>query len=437
MGRRRIGRRYFLLLLAAIVLTCLILLLMTGCELENPLMNDIKELVYPHIVFTISDKDTGAPITDATLIVVETDYIQDLTSDTHDIFLEPGNYNVYLKSPGYRVKGYVLNLHQNTQINVRLKKLESFNVTQGNVSGTVTKEGADLGGPFYISRGTVNVHNIPEEFLTGPDFTVSAPCGDIAVAAFTKDANQAVEKVVYDKKLLTQYGLVGLILDFIATGAKTFDGQKPGSDSFRVKLNEGYILAEQSTTASTYSFAINLLSGDGVTLESVKYDEADTYFTRKNVGSSGGENNIVYDVGLPTIAGNSSTDYYIVSFNAGSGASFHELYVLEIVGGEPNIPFQAAILTKAEIKIPKLVVNPAATEVNIYLSAVKMAGFNQAKLLAGTMSYDQYSYSETGKIVTDSIKSSPGIKQFSSIVEEAPLINYRQAYGFDFLIMEE
>ena len=447
MGRRRIGRKSIPLALPIFVVIMLSLFAFTACpNLHNPLLDKIIELVRVKrytVLFTISDKDTTDPLSGSALTAVDMNLKVAASvgsiSDSYELALDEGIYNIYLSKAGYRVKGYAVNVNTDLVINARLKSLTAA-AEYGTISGSVNKDGIPYTGSFNISAGIVKVNTITEVIgnLDGVFTSVTSACGDIVVAAYTKTGEE-IDLVAYRKNLTLVNGtpLNVPVLNFDTTDLDEFDGLKPESGDLKVKLNQRFTLAEQAsiTGVSDYLVKVNLQTGDSITLESVKFDGIyDTYFTRKNAGSSGGSNNIAFDVGLPSITITPGASYYKVSFPAVSGASFYEAYVVETLPVAPNIPLQIAdISNNGAIVIPKSAIDSDATAVDIYISAVKLIDYNQAQFLADTLSYDQYSYGETGEAVSDYAGKS--LTELTGSTGAAT--NYRQTYGFNYLIMEE
>ncbi len=446
MGRGRIEtkRPSIVTLSFTVLILIAILILAGGCE--NPLLEEVKKIVFPHIKITVVDRETGEPITDSTLsYIAEGEVIKSAAgANTFDFALSPEQIcTVYIMKDGYRGKGIVLGVEDSdVEMTIGLKKLATVEShVEQYVQGKVFHSDGSSAytDVFYVSRGTVKNSIIPDitDAVQNDEgqFNVLAPVGNIAVAAFTLNNNQEIDQITYQKaELKEENPLVDLSLSFSDT--PTFSGDKPTDSTFRVKLSEGYVLAEDSAGTGSYSFDIRLLSSDGVSVESVEYDAANTYFSRKYVGNAGGSNNVSYSP-LPSITVASGADYFTVSFTSGAGVSFHETYLLEIVDEKPNIPFQAVILAGSEIKMPKSVIDTQASAIYLYLSAVSFPNFDADALLADTLSYDQYSYSETGEDVTADAGKSVSKGLATQLTYEGEPFNFRQAYGFDSLIMEQ
>jgi hypothetical protein len=392
----------------------------------------IQQNLVHTITINISDKDTGLGIDDAFIRIVEPGFIDSLSSSTYETVLQEGTYNIFLQKDGYRSKGYVINVNSDLSINAKLTTLDEKSYEYENVAGTVNTT------DFSICTAIENASDIRGDLHADDgNFLLPAMCGDITISAFTK-TNSELDKIVYLKGLSLLKGnpLNGLILNLPAGGTNYY-GDKPVDGDLKVKLDNSFLLAVQAPVDDDFSFDIDLLGGNTVTLETVKYDNADTFFSRIT-GDSDENNSLSFDLALPDFSITDSGDYYTVTFNSVSGSSCYEAYVLEISQNIASVPVQLMVLNGNSLKIPKQLLDLNADSLAVYLSAVDISGYSESQMLDGTQSLDEYSYSETGKIiVSKSISKSTGDYRQNQVMTTSPVINYREKYGFDYLIMDK
>jgi hypothetical protein len=346
------------------------------------------------ISISVYDKSTSQPLTGVSLTVLETNQIITITNPT-SINLSQGNYTLYLSCPGYISRGYIIDSTSSWTINVYLTPENSIGSPQATISGRVLDEsGNDYHGSFNICAGTIDSPNFSEEISSSPQYTVTSTCGNIAVSAYTK----VNKKIKYTKTSLNWEGVGTTLSNFdlqLPMSTTNYSGSKPGSDLLIVKQNEGYYLAMEQTPDNNYSFGVELIPGNSITLESSKSDSSGNYFTRVNAGSMSGIVDIQYQNNLPNCNISFDGNYYHVSFNQLSFASYYEIDVRQpTIDGDEKSLFDIVNLGVADVKIPKNLFGSYNGSVNIHFRAVNLTGFDKARLLDNTQSFQNYSYTE-------------------------------------------
>lgn len=405
------------------------ILLCTGCPSDptpGPTTEPTPEPVPADgytVSFIVFDKDTDIPLTDVDLTIIETGLNQTYASHSFNVILKTGVYNLILSKSNYKAKGYVLHISEDIIITVRLKIQENPVRDYENISGNLHNGPNPYTDDFTICASTLLESCVTEIYANaeGAFSAIQSICGNNTISGFTKTGDK-VNTIAYQKDIGLEPGspLSGLLLN-LADATEDFSGTLPPDGDLRIRLNNSYLIALQDPVDAVYSFSTHLSEGDSLTLESLDNNGTSAYFTRENAGTSGGVNNLSYDIDIPAIDIDSSGDSYRISFDEVADASFYESFMLEINQGVLNEPYQGVNVTGGDIIIPKQLVNTEADQLIIFFRAVYLAGYNQSALLGNTLSFSNYCYGE----INQTISSKRGY-----------LFNYNNNYSMFYLRIE-
>ncbi|HEX3047234.1 MAG TPA: hypothetical protein VHY08_20945 [Bacillota bacterium] len=413
------------------ILFLILVVLLSGCGGGNSGGN--KPPARHSILIQVFDKETNLAISEVELVILEINENTNIISNPYQNALNQGAYTIYLKKTGYLSRGYIINLNRDLILNVYLNPTDINNEAYESISGKVLENGNEYANLFNIYAGNRWITDYTEDIIDPHGlFNISSVCGDIVVSAYTKTGD-SLAKVKYQKTTLTDgVPLTNLSLA-LPDSPINYNGNKPSADLFVAKLNDGSVLGRQSSSATSYSFGVDLIPGDSLTLESSKPVGDAYYFTRLSAGT-GGTQNIQYPANVAQFTINNSGDNLVLNFTPVSFASYYEVYAIQTKDGEGQVPFQVISLSGTSVKIPKYLLSPDADTTLIYLRSIQLAGFDINNILAGSQSYQSYSYTEKPvnfDILSLSLIQSSNINNFNKIND-----NIRTKYRLNYSALE-
>jgi hypothetical protein len=339
------------------------------------------------------DASTGQSLSGVTLAILETG--QNITANgSYQDWFYHDRYTMYLSKPGYISKGLVFDFTADCTANIYLNPATS-NQSYENITGKLQVNGVNYTSPFNVCAGDPSAVNFTANIIDSQgNFSTSSVCNNpIVLAAYTMSGDN-IAQITYLKTSLSKgYPLSNQLLQLPANPVN-FAGTKPGADCFVVKVNHGYTLAQQNSTATNYSFGVGLQAGDSITLESFLALNNANYFSCQNAGSAGGTLNIQYPAGVPNFSISASGNNYLLKFTPVDFAAYYEVYAIQLFGNQGAVPFQTLVVSGTDVSIPKNLLNSSADTTLICLRAVQLDNFTITNILNGTQSYDNYSFTE-------------------------------------------
>ena len=347
----------------------------------------------------VYDKLSGTSLNSVSLKILEANTDTIIVNGTYkNPDLSSGRYSIYLSKQGYITRGYIVNLAQALTIKAYLE-LQDYPNQDCTVGGVVLESNGttQYSGSFnyYVGDKYVTNSRDTDTTISNPFSTSSVP-GNIVTSVFSQRAeNSSIDKIVYERISL---GESKTDLRFILPENSTsYSGSKLSNGNMIVKTGDGYYLASEDSTETDFSFGVNLLSGDALTLESRKVDDdGGVYFVQVPAVSGGNVNDLTsFPTGLPrlSIAGDNSFYTFTLGTSDTGFASFYEIDGTTGSDAEVKDLFQIVCLNGTSVKIPKTLFG-SETSVDIHVRAMKMDGYDAVKLLNNTQSYQSYAYTE-------------------------------------------
>jgi hypothetical protein len=346
-----------------------------------------------YLSVNVFDASTNQSLSNVTLTIQETGQNITLNSSYQDWFYH-GLYTMYLSKPGYITKGLIFDFTADLSANVYLNPV-SNNQSYENITGKLQTNGVNYTNLFNVCAGAQSTVNFISNILDPQgNFSTSSVCNNHVVLAAYTMSSDSIAQITYIKTSLSKgYPLSNQLLQLPASPVN-YSGTKPGSDCLVVKVNNGYTLAQQNSTAANYSFGVAVLAGDSITLESSQTVSNANYFSCQNAGGSGGTFNIQYPSTVPNYSLSTSGNNYQLEFTPVNFAAYYEVYAIQISGGQGAVPFQTMVLSGTSVSIPKNLFNSSADTTLVYLRAVQLNNYSLNNILSGTQNFDNYSFTE-------------------------------------------
>ncbi len=388
----------------------------------------------PTLSINIFDRNNGQSLTGATMNILETSQNDIVLNSSYQNTFNSGVYTLYISKNGYIAKGIIFNLTADLTLNVYLSPLSNNNYE--NISGTVKLDNNNYTNPFNIYRGSSFYAECEANDITDAQgrFSLQSVFGDeIVVSAYSRKLGNPVEidKIGYLK--INQGDLRSGLTLTLPTIPTLYSGTKPGGgigvsiETLVVKQQEGYYLAMQKDTGTSFSFGIGLLEGDTVTLESYKNVNEIGYFSRTNVGGSGGTNiNIQYPSEVADYLVIENADNYQFDFTPVGFANYYEVYANQRVNGVWTTPFKTAVLSGASVKVPKSLFDSSADSTFVYVRAVKLDGFNSNLIYNGNYTNLNCSFTEKEtSLIFGALNNSINANQYVGSFKVKSAIQYK------------
>ena len=112
-------------------------------------------------------------------------------------------------------------------------------------------------------------------------------------------------------------------------------------------------------------------------------------------------------------------------------------YILEATDTGAIITFHAIISGGNALTVPNSAVNTDADAVKAFVAAVSVPSYDEASLLSGTLSLNEYEYAESGTLIVNNGSTVVTPLSISGGDRGFKWLNYRALFGFDLLVMDE
>ena len=395
------------------------------------------------VTIYVLDKSSGESLTGATVSVAGTASQETLTGSTHVVPLPDGDFTIVVEKEGFRAEGIALSVFEDVTVTVDMSPIVPETDTREPVSGAVSAASTALTTPFTVGVSTGRLTEFYQIENGGGDgqFTVNARTGNVVISAMRADANEEIIEIAYigEQPLASGSPLTNQDLDFSASALR-YAGTKDENGDLKVRLDTRALVAEQPAVIAdtSFDFDIDLIGANSVTLESTFNNLDTTFFTKTPAGSSGATDmNIGFNLVPTTITANSVTGGYSIGFSAVTNADFYEAYILEATDTGAIITFHAIISGGNALTVPNSAVNTDADAVKAFVAAVSVPSYDEASLLSGTLSLNEYEYAESGTLIVNNGSTVVTPLSISGGDRGFKWLNYRALFGFDLLVMDE